>query len=95
MSLQADIRNIIQETYGDATQTVLDDECARRIVARVAQNGVSWDVLATVVASAGGRVEIDDRYVFDPPQLLISTDAMSTGRVLTTRPRVAAPSTRS
>lgn len=57
----SDVRGIIQRTYGDATQTVLDDRCARAIVAHLHHLGwASPAEVARVVAAAGGQVDVNE-----------------------------------
>ena len=70
-----EITGIIQVTYGDATQTPLDRECACRIIDHLRQSGwVSPDVVCAMVASAGGSIDIQEEHLADPPDLLIMSD---------------------
>lgn len=87
MTLRNDLRAIIQTTYGDATQTVLDDQCARNIETYLARHGwASPEWVKAIVASAGGEVTIDERHLTDPPELMVSTDRATGDKRLRTRP---------
>lgn len=75
----AEVREIIQRTYGDATQATLDDRCAQAIVEHFEQAWMSPRMLRALIASVGGTVTLDDRHLMDPPELLVSHRDPMTG----------------
>ncbi len=81
----ADVCQIIQRAYGDASQTVLDRECALAIIRHLREEGWSPpETVAAIVAAAGGRVEVSDDLLaedhdllasrtFDPPAMVLQS----------------------
>lgn len=71
-TLTGEIMTIIQKTYGDATQTVLDRRCAEAIEAHIQKAGwTSPEITRAMVASAGGHIDLREADVLDPPDMLI------------------------
>jgi hypothetical protein len=65
------VARVIQCGYQDATTSVLDALVAEDIVAALREAG--WATpgeVATIVAAAGGRVEVSERCATDPPATL-------------------------
>ena len=55
------VANALQSGYGDATQTVLDQRVARKVVRALREVGwCSPDEVALIVEAAGGSVVITD-----------------------------------
>jgi len=53
------IGRVIQNVYGDATQTVLDRQCAKAIVTSMREAGwMPHNEVASILLAAGGKVEI-------------------------------------
>lgn len=81
------VMDALQDAYGDASQTVLDRRAAE--AALKALRSVGWaspDEVCTLVASAGGRIVLDDRYLRDPPaELFVCDDPATMRRVVMTR----------
>lgn len=51
------VADVIQRVYGDATQTALDRQAAREIVAALRQAGwASLDEVAMLIQAAGGEI---------------------------------------
>ena len=55
------VTDTIQRVYGDATQTALDREAARQIVAALRAAGwASLDEVARLIEAAGGSITVPD-----------------------------------
>lgn len=83
-----EVADVLQREYGDASQTVLDRKVAAAIIHHLREIGwFSPDEVRAVVASAGGRIDVQERHLVDPPaELHMSVDEFHTGvRTLTTR----------
>ena len=75
------IREEIQRGYHDATQTVLDDRVAQAIEDRLRSMGwASPDEVRALVASAGGEIVLDPRFILDPPGEMVIVDDPRTWR---------------
>lgn len=62
----AAVRRTIQEVYGDASQTVLDDRAARAIISTLREMGwASLDEVAVLIEAAGGEITVPDRLMGD------------------------------
>lgn len=77
------VRNVIQRVYGDATQTVLDAQAAREIVAALREMGwASLEEVAVLIEAAGGSVTVPDSLMLDTRErrIMRSDDYASRGR---------------
>lgn len=70
--LTAAICEIIREVYGDATTSVLDRRCAERIVRHMETIGATPTIVRAIIASVGGKVDVQEKYLVDPPRFLTS-----------------------
>lgn len=78
-SLRA-IAEELQNAYGVAALTQLDYDTASAIERRLRAEGwASPEDVRVLVASAGGRIEIDEHSVIDPPKEMRRTDDPVTG----------------
>lgn len=59
MTAEQIVRDVIQRVYGDATQTMLDSQAAREIVAALRDAGwASLDEVALLIEAAGGSITV-------------------------------------
>lgn len=80
------IADVLQREYGDATQTVLDLRVAGAIVAEL--RALGWadpGEVRAIVAAAGGRVEVPESILRDPPELMLAEWRPDFTTVLTTK----------
>lgn len=67
------IRDVIQRVYEDATQTVLDQQAAREIIAALRAAGwASFDEVAVLIEAAGGSITVPDRLMHDGRRRVVS-----------------------
>jgi hypothetical protein len=79
LSLKA-IADELQKGYKDPTQVELDFEVAQSIEERLRSEGwVSPEGVRALVASAGGRIEVEEQTLIDPPAELRWTRNPVTG----------------
>lgn len=53
------VRDVIQRGYGDATQTILDDQVAGNILTELKTRGwISLQEVGAIVAASGGEVRV-------------------------------------
>ena len=56
---RAAVRDALQAGYGDATQTVLDDQVAGQVMGALRERGwASLDEAALLIAAAGGEIRV-------------------------------------
>lgn len=81
-----EVARVICGVYGDACVTALDTQAADAVVRHLSEAGwVPPEVVAALVESAGGAVEVVERSVVDPPRLF-RVDGVGTWRFETRRP---------
>ena len=84
----AAVRNTIQRVYGDATQTVLDEQAAREVISTLRELGwASLDEVAVLIEAAGGSITVPDHLMFDGKErtVLRADDYANQGHRFTVR----------
>lgn len=84
------VRDVIQRVYGDATQTALDHQAAREIVAALRQRGwASLSEVAMLIEAAGGSVVVPDVLASDVRERIVERheDFAARGTRFTVRTR--------